>query len=504
MKKYNVFKVIGIVIALSIILSFFIPQTQVNYGAVAKGALNPTGLVNTLSNSITSFNVFISPFIFILIISILYGVLNKTNNYEEAINRFARLFENNKGVFVVISVLVFGFITSIIGDIFPLLILVPFAITVALKLGYEKKAAIASTIGAILIGNSGSFYTSIADQMLSTDPKTNLIYKVIITAIGLVSLIVFLLIFNKPSKSEKIKVTESKKFLPIIISLILILVFIIVGMTPWSKYFKFTFFEDTFKSMTEFTVGKKNPISLFNAFIGSNLSAWGNWQMFDIFVLLAVFIVILVFIYKIKFDDFLEVCAKSIKKALPYAFIIVLANVVLVNTYSSGWFNTIINGLAGTKFNLYKGALTTALSAIVFPDYSYGLQFTVSTIMYSITKNTNYYGLLAMCFQSIYSLFLLISPTSVILLIGLYHLNIKFVDWIKYIWKYFVLLLASILTILFIVGYGVNITIIFALIVILVISILLIVKRINNIQTEIVKNNKEEKKNDKKTNTKIK
>ena len=57
--------------------------------------------------------------------------------------------------------------------------------------------------------------------------------------------------------------------------------------------------------------------------------------------------------------------------------------------------------------------------------------------------NKDFYDLLAIVYQSIYSSMLLVSPTSVLLLLGIYHLNIRFIDWLKYIWKYFLILLIT-------------------------------------------------------------
>ena len=502
MKKYNTFKVLGFVALVTILLSYFIPQTTVNYGTVTKGGLNPISIIDTLSNSITSFNVFISQFIFILAIAVFYGILNKTGKYESVVNKIANTFNNNKGVYVVINVLVFGIVTAVIGDIVPMLVFVPLAISVAKKLGYDSKAAIASSIAAILIGSAGSLYTNITNQMLSTTVETYLIYKIIIALVGLVSLIAFILVFNKPSETKENKVEE--KTLPIIISFILILVFIILGMTPWNTYFKFDGFEKLFQDIIEFKVGSKtNGVSLFGAIVGNSLSAWGTWQLFDVLVLIAVFSVVNLVIYKIKINDFLETAAKYIKKAMPYAFIIVLANIILVNVYSSGWFYTIVTSLAGKKFNLYAGSLTSAIAAVVYPDYSYGLQFTISTIIYTLTKSTNYYEILALSFQAIYSLMLLVSPTSILLLIGLRYTNTRFVEWIKYIWKYFLVLFITTITILFIAKYGFNISSIVVLIIVIVLIILLVVRRINSTQVEMTKKTvKKETKKVKKSNKK--
>ena len=500
MKKYNVFKILGIVIALTILLSYFIPQTTVNYGSVAKGDINPVSIIDTFSNSITSFNVFISQFIFILICAVFYGILHKTGEYEKVVNQTAVINENNKGLFVVISVLTLGIITAAIGDIFPMLIFVPFVMAVAVKLGYKKVSAIAMSVGAILIGSTGSLYTNITNQMLSTKPETYLIYKIIILVVGLVSLIGFILVFTKP-EDTKLTVSKENGKVPIIISFISILLFTILGMLPWNGFFKLDLFEDLFKDITAFKVGK---ISLYNAFVGNSVSAFGTWQLFDIFVLIAIVSVLLVITYKIKFDDFLELSAKAVKKALPYALIIIIANIVLVNVYSSGWITTLISALAGKKFNLFTAIGSAFISGIVYPDYSYGLQFTVSTIMYTISGSKKYYDILAIAYQAIYSAALLISPTSVLVLIALHYSDVKYTEWIKYIWKYFLILFASLVIVLFVAKYGFTVSSILCLIIVLAVSTLLVVRRINNVKSTMPKKEvKVEKKETKKTTKKV-
>lgn len=484
MKKYNTFKVLGIVIILTILLSYFIPQTTVSYGEVASGNLNPTSIIDTFSNAITSFNVFVSQFIFILVLSVFYAILKKTGKYEEVENNIAAKFNNNKGLFIVLSILFFGIFTAILGDMLPMFIFVPLFIGVALKLGYSKTSSVAATIGAIIIGSTGSLNTAVINQVLYTEPGTNILYKIIIDLVGLISLIGFILIFNKPADNKKIETVKTSKQLPLRLAFIFIFIFVVLGMTPWSTYFtKFNTFTKLFQDVTEFKLFK---VSLYSAFVGNSVQAWGTWQLFDLSVLLAVFGLILILIYKIKFNDFLELGAKTIKKALPYALIFVIANIVLVNVYSSGWFYTIIKGLSGSKFNGFAGALISALSAIVYPDYTYATQFSLTTVIYSISSK-DFYGLLQVIFQAIYSAFLLVSPTSILILLGLYHLNISFKEWIKYIWKYFLLLISTIMVIICILWVGFNVTIIVSLLIIVSIVVLFLVKRINSVKAEITK-----------------
>ena len=98
-----------------------------------------------------------------------------------------------------------------------------------------------------------------------------------------------------------------------------------------------------------------------------------------------------------------------------------------------------------------SGTTLSALSSVVYPDYTYATQFTLSTITYTIT-DTKFYLVLAVIFQVIYSLFLLISPTSILVLLGLQRENVSYKEWIKYIYKYFLGLLIVFFVLIMVVG----------------------------------------------------
>ena len=107
MKKYNIFKVLLLVLAAAIIVSFLIPSSTIGYytSGIEKGTINPINFVDSISNGLTSFSVFISAFIFILSIGVFYAVLKKTGKYEAVINNTAVKFQKKKGLFLVISIL---------------------------------------------------------------------------------------------------------------------------------------------------------------------------------------------------------------------------------------------------------------------------------------------------------------------------------------------------------------------------------------------------------------
>ena len=120
------------------------------------------------------------------------------------------------------------------------------------------------------------------------------------------------------------------------------------------------------------------------------------------------------------------------------------------------------------------------------------------------TTASNYQAIFAITFQAIYSLFLLISPTSILLLFALCKTDTRYIDWIKYIVKYFlVLLLAYLLVIaVFLKGFSSS-TIIFMAAIVVLLAFVIYVSRTKVSKEEPKKEEKKEvKKDTKKTNKK--
>ena len=445
MKKYNVFKVLLIALFGAIVLSFFIPQSTIGYTGIEKGEINPITLIDSISNGLTSFSVFIANFVYILAIGVFYAVVRKSGKYDAVLENTAAKFKN-KNVFLIVSILTFGLMTAVIGDVLPMLIFVPAYLDMAKKLGFDSKTSILATAGAILVGNTGSLYTSYANQILATKVSTNIIAKIIILVISLAALIVFTA-FAKV-KETKLETKKEKKTLPIAIAFGAMFVLLILGMVSWSNYFGFNGFSELHKSVVEFKVLK---VSLFNAIIGASLPAFGEWTIYSLIVMLVVVSVILAIIYKLKVDGLIEAISDGIKKALPYALILVLANIILVGVYNSGFYTTVMNAIGGMKDTIVSSITVSGLSAIAYPDYAYASQFTLSTLA-TVISNSAIYATLAVIFQAIYSLVLLVSPTSIIILMALKYEGVSYKDWVKYIYKFFLGLLIIFFIIIMVIG----------------------------------------------------
>lgn len=482
MKKYSIYKLISISVIVTILLSFIIPSTSFDsYGNITKGNINPVSLIDTFGNTITSMSVFLSTFIYVLCIGIFYGVLVKTGKYEIVINNTAYKFKDKKGAFVVISTLIFGIMTVITGNIFTMLIFVPAFIGILNKLGYDKFSSVLSTVGATILGSVGSLYTVYPNEILGATITDNILFKVIISLISIISIIVFILVFKKPS-NVKLEKIEKEKSTNISVIFDIILVLFILGMVPWNSYFGFEGFTKFNESLLDFKIFGVSP---YKAIIGQSLAAFGNFTLFDLSVVALLASIVCAILNKIKIDELMQTIATSLKRALPYALIVVFVNVVLVNIYTSGIFYTVAVSISELSDKLFGGVLTSALASLAYSDYMYASQFTLSTVTAVITDQ-KFLVLLAVIFQAIYSLFLLVSPTSVLMLLGLRYTNTSYKDWIKYIGKYFLVLFTIVFISLMIISSKfLSVPSIVLLVISIIASIVLIVVCKNNTKKEV-------------------
>ena len=511
MKKHNIFKVLTIVVLLTMVLSYFIPGSSVGYTGIEKGTILPVTFANMFSNGITTVNALITTIIFVLVIGVFYFVLKKTDRYDTLVENTASVFDTNRGLFIVITVFGLGLVTLFTGDILPMLLFVPFLMDVLSKLGFNKFSNKLATVGSMIVGFSGATYTYYLNQYLSLTVNDNFASKLAIGLIGLVSIVAFILVFNKNRKlSGEVRKSTMKKMIPLYVTFILLFVFVILGFVNWKGYFGFSGFEDFYENLREAKVAE---VVVIDAILGTSVAAFGTWQVYNFATLVLFATIVLALIYKIKINDFFDAMAEGLRKAFPYAVIVTLANLVLVNVYSSGIFYTISMALTGKDINLFTGSVTSALASIVYPDYGYAAQFTLTSLMG--TAATNYQAIFAVTFQAIYSLFLLVSPTSILILFALRKSDTRYIEWIKYIGKYFlVLLIVDLLVIAsFLKGFN-STSIIFIIAIVVLLAFIIVatkgkksekkeeVREVKKEEPKKVETKKTSKKTTKKTNKK--
>ena len=274
MKKHNIFKILTIVVLLTMLLSYFIPGTIMGYSGVEKGPAIPVPFADAILNGVTAVNASLTVLIYIFVIGIFYAVLKKSDRYDTLVENTAAAFDRSKSIFAVIIIFALGAVSLFSGSFLPMLIFVPFLISVLRKLGFSKLTSIFTTIGSMVIGFAGSMYTYYLNQYLSLTTKDNVTVKVTLALLGLVSMVAFILLFNKkPINNGEVRKSTKKKMLPIYITLILIFVLTVLGFVNWNGYFGFTGFDDFLATLRE---GKLFNVSIFDAILGTTVVAFGN------------------------------------------------------------------------------------------------------------------------------------------------------------------------------------------------------------------------------------
>lgn len=259
---------------------------------------------------------------------------------------------------------------------------------------------------------------------------------------------------EKADKKGMISVTsERKRNVSFGVALVLFVLFIIGAIIPWESLIENC---SVFSDFNTWLAGIKiGDYSIFGNIIGLPLSVdqttgsttgvisvFGTWSITDIAILLFVLTALFAVINGIKVNDFIATVTEGTKKILPVALTAMLLSIVLVMAVTTGISVTITNGILklADGFNIATATLATIIGSVLTSDFYY-LISTVGTVFNVVVSNQEYYGVISLILQSVYNLVMIIAPTSVGLVIGLYYLNIPYNKWFKFIWKLLVALL---------------------------------------------------------------
>lgn len=474
MKKHGLFKAILIILGLLVILSFFVPGRQ--------GTASYIGVGTVLLNSVQVFYYFFDTAVFLFVIGGFYGVLSKSGAYKKLLDTIVLKVKKNSKQFVFVITALFAIISSLTGFTMSLFIFVPFVMSIILLLGYDKLVAISSTIVAIIIGyigglfvtlrNPSSYSTSFVtfEEFVGVDKFANTFPKLILLILGVALLIYFISKHIKDVEDKKVKyelndndlkISEVKdnykniRLWPIITVLSLIFVLLVLGYLPWSSLFEITIFDDFHTWLTSIKVG---DFEIFNSIITSISYAFGDWGQLGnymvICALLLVFSLVVKFISKMKFDEMIDSFIEGMKKMLPVAILTTFSLTVLVCAYNNGFIENLITSTnaAMGSINVLMASIFNILGSLVYPDLYY-TAYGVYTPLLSAITDESLYQVLALNFQTLNGLVMLIGPTSLILIAGLTYLDIPYTTWLKYIWRFILMLFILIFGVLLIVSF---------------------------------------------------
>lgn len=461
MKKHSLFKMIAIIIAIAVVLTWIFPITYYGY-SYTEEAVSPVGLFDLFSMWPTLFNYFGTSVFYILVIGGFYGILHKTDGYRNLLDKIVLKFKGKERIFLIFIMLIFAVITSMAGITTGLLFIFPFIISLILLMGYNKQIAALTTIGAVAVGLIGTTVSAVNTEammgMLGLKFSDELLTKGIILLIGLVLLIFNVLSYAKKHKNSSEESTDEsfelpvsnndkKRVWPIILVVDLILVIMIIGTISWKSVLGISFFEDIHSKITAFTIG---DYAIFAKLLGEGSKALGLWTLTEFMLLIVSGAGLIGLIYRIKFNEFIKCFYKGMKKAFKPALLVAIAYLVLVITAMHpvllGIFKPMLSATNG--FNPFTMSIVAFVNSVfgIEPYYiasaSGSLQYAVSII-----TDTNVYSIIAIVWQTMQGLAVLIAPTSVILVATLSYLDISFWQWIKATWKLILEILVAVLII---------------------------------------------------------
>ena len=548
MKKYNLLKVLAIMVFITWILTLIIPGSYVDYsGKVTTNTIAGLGVWGLLTNLNISISYFNNIAVFLIAVACFYAVLDKISLYNDFVSNVSKVFKGKERTFVIIVTLVFGILSLFINEFLVLIAFVPFIYKVMKELSIDKKVILASTLVAALIGSMCSIYNSNLFSAFSLKINTLLLVKIIIFVVSISILTILIapknsskkqkkaskeketkeelkntktkkvaakskakkvnktlyavltilfgsiginkfyagqikkgilsilfcwtlipailsvaefitVLTEKADKTGKIEVTsERRNKVAFIVSVVIFALFIIASIIPYESLFKnCTVFTEFNSWLSNLKIGN---YAIFNNIIGSplivsestgsttgSIAVFGSWTMSDVSILLFILTLLIAIINNVKIDDFIKGINENIKKILPVAITAMLISVVLVTMITSGISITIANKILSIfkGFNIAETIFATMISSVLTSDFYY-LISTVGQLLTLSTSNSQYYGVIAFIIQSIYNLVMIIAPTSVGLIIGLYYLDIPYNKWFKFIWKLLLILFVIII-----------------------------------------------------------
>ena len=242
---------------------------------------------------------------------------------------------------------------------------------------------------------------------------------------------------------EPANVTKKKTIWPVAILLIIFAIISIMAYFPWEEVFEIKWFSNALKSIQEY---KLFDSTIF-AYILGEVKAFGSWDIFGIQALMIITTLLLKWIYKLSFDDFLESFGEGLKKSGKLVVLLLICYLVLEFTVMYPIVTTIVDWFISLsdKFNVVLTTISGLFTSLFTVEYQYTVSLIGAYLKSSFADNVNQ---IAIILQTTFGLASMLAPSSAILMMGLSLCDIKFKDWLKYIWKFVLIMLVVLVLIM--------------------------------------------------------
>lgn len=446
MKNKNLFKAAGIMIALTFLLTWIIPSSQIGTEGITIGSIMPTGFADVFTALEVISQYFVKPSIFIIFVGMFYGVANRAGSLKKVVDKIVSLTKKRKFIFLILTILFYAITTALTGMHIHLFMFMPLSIAVLTKLKYSKVQAVFATVGASTIGLIGELSNSIIKQVGSITDNTYIWVKLGLLVILVILTIVYAIKINAKKEKEEHTEEEVKEvpvmFIPekrnatieanvkgIALTIVLSLMFVVfvLGFTPWSNN---EIFQKAYLGLQEVKIGE---FAIFDSLLG-NFEVFGTWTYNSVYPTIAIAILVLTLIDSLKFKEMIEACVEGAKKVAGVAVLAGLITLAVIFTLNSGFLGTIINYLTKGG-NIALMTLSSLIASPFLVEMGYMAQYNLSMMLYATASGSvaEIWGLIT---QVTYGFVMLIAPTSVLLMVTLGYVEESYTKWFKYIWKF--------------------------------------------------------------------
>ena len=463
-EKYVLVKSVLATALVAVVWTWLIPNGAFSADQFASYGLSRIGISDIPTILYYAVYFALDKLLLLFIIAGFYGVLSVTKGYQRLVTSIAKKLEKSKLTFVLLLMIVFIILTSLLSNVLVVVAFVPFVISILSKMKVDKLTAFVCTFGAILVGMISSpwgtenlyWFNYYVGLTLADGLKLRLIAQLFV----LIFTLLFAILRVKKLKKSKEELeavedtfevesyNERTNKVGVIIVLVLVALLAILGFVSWGINFNVTVFDN----FHEWLIGLGKDTPVISYLLGSASKALGSWEITTFAALLLIMSGLVGLINRIKFSDFLTAFGNGMLKMLKPIAIYTSVFIIFVVMYMTPFIPTITNWLLGlsSKFNPFLASIMAFITAMFHSDFGY-TGYTVGS--YLVANYADYTSVVYTVYYTMHGMAQLLLPTSGLLLLGLVYTKVEYKTWLKYIWKFAVAMLLTLLIIFTIATY---------------------------------------------------
>jgi len=440
-KNKNVLKVFGIMLLTTFVLTWIIPSSTVSTTGIEKGMIAPTGYGDIFSAIDIILYYFAKPAVFILFVGMFYGVINKTGAYKVLVDKIKSMFENKRVWFAILSIVFYSVTTALTGMYIPIFMFIPLSVAILLKLKYTKMQTILITVASSTVGLIGERSNAIIKAMTASTENTYLWVKIAILVVLIALNIAYIIKTSKNNRQSEVEEKDSIMFIPeernakkeanskgisLLIVIALLFIVFVLGLTPWKDV---KVFGTLYQNIQQVKIGS---FAIFDSILGF-WEVFGEWTYNSLYPTIVLAIIVMAIFNKLSFGEMIEGCIEGAKKVIGISFLAALMSLVVIFTLNSGMMVTIVNFIAKSG-NIALVTLSSFLTTPFMVEVSYAGQY-IFELLSTVVNDEQMIEVIGLIVQITYGFGMLIAPSSILLMIGLYYVEEKYTTWFKYVWK---------------------------------------------------------------------